>query len=298
MNESVVEKLQEITLADRPHLQPVLDSANVMACDYNFVDLFCWGKIYSLAWARCDDMLVIYDARDDFIFMPVGGNPDARTVRDLSDSFRRRGKSGNMAFAGEEFWKRYRRQLRCFKVVNDRANADYIYLAKNLHELRGNKLHRKKNLVSQFERNNPDYRSIMLGTKHVDECYTLSEKWCRERTGDIIGFTHETSALRRALEHFDELGLGGVGIIADDRLVAFSLFSRQNSTTATVHFEKYDPEVKGSAQIINRETAGVLRKNYRFINREQDMGIAGLRKAKRSYRPEFLLRSFQLLRID
>ena len=102
--------------------------------------------------------------------------------------------------------------------------------------------------------------------------------------------------MKRALDAFDALGLEGLVLFANGRLAGFSVFDRLNQNTADVHFEKYDPLIKGSAQAINWETARLLQGRYEYINREQDVGIEGLRKSKRSYCPAFTVKTYLLRR--
>ncbi|MCX6349564.1 MAG: phosphatidylglycerol lysyltransferase domain-containing protein, partial [Candidatus Aureabacteria bacterium] len=109
-------------------------------------------------------------------------------------------------------------------------------------------------------------------------------------------FACEREAIARAFRYFRELNLEGTVLLAGEKLLAFAIHDRLNRTTAVVHFEKSDPKVKGAAQAINRETARRLRGRYELINREQDMGIAGLRQAKRSYDPETIVTPYMLIR--
>jgi hypothetical protein len=91
--------------------------------------------------------------------------------------------------------------------------------------------------------------------------------------------------------------MGGLIIFVKDRMVSFSIFSRQNQNMADVHFEKYDSEIKGSEQVMCWETAKYLLDKYEYINREEDMGIEGLRQSKRSYDPEFTVKTYKLYRV-
>ena len=101
--------------------------------------------------------------------------------------------------------------------------------------------------------------------------------------------TLECRAIKNAFKYWDKLPLGGIKILIDGEIVAWSVFSPQTDNMVTVHFEKFDPAIKGCAQVINWETVKLIKDRYRYINREQDMGIEGLRQAKRSYKPEFMV---------
>ena len=287
---------KEVELGDRAVIQPFLDAADRASSDYNFANLYAWGGIYGLAWKVHRDRLLVYGGKDDVLLMPVGAPISVGEMFSLSDELRRAGKSGDFAIVDAEFVERNPSLSERFDAAVDPDNADYVYSAKALVELKGNKLHGKKNLLAQFRRNNPGARCEPMAKRHAAECFALAEKWCKEKICEHVGFTHETSAMKRAFDAFDTLGIGGLVLFANGRLAGFSIFDRLNWNTADVHFEKYDPEIKGSAQAINWETAHALQGTYEFINREQDLGIEGLRKAKRSYCPAFTVRTYLLRR--
>ena len=155
---------------------------------------------------------------------------------------------------------------------------------------------KKKNLLKQFQRNYPTHRSEPGDPDHYNECINLMEKWQQDKSGDIVSYAYEAEALRTGCGHFHELDMGGLILFVEDRVVAFSVFNRQNSNTALVHFEKYDREIKGAGQAVNWETAKYLKDQYEFLNREQDLGIEGLRRAKESYMPEYKTLSYRMIR--
>lgn len=287
---------REVRIEDRPLLAPMLLESDRISCDYNFSNLYIWCGIYDIRWAMLDGRLLIYGGRDDVMLMPVGPAPAPGEMVEISDACIRQGKSGRFVLVDELYLERNPGMLEFFSADYDAENADYVYSARALVELKGRKLHKKKNLLSQFLRNNPGYGCRGILQPDFEECFKLAEKWCRIRSCEIIGFEHETSALKRAFERFMELELEGLVVLVGDKPIAFSVFERQNRNTAVVHFEKYDPAVKGSAQVMNWETARRLADKYEYINREQDLGIEGLRRAKQSYCPAFMVKTYRLNR--
>ena len=285
-----------VEIRDRAAVQPFLAAADRISSDYNFANLYAWGEIYGLRWKIHRDRLLVYSGKDDVLLMPVGAPIGVDELGAISDEFRSQGKSGDFALVDAEFVERNPSLATHFDPRVDPDNADYVYSTKALVELKGNKLHKKKNLLSQFRRNNPGSRCEAMTKLHAAECFSLAEKWCEEKSCKEIGFTHETSAMKRAFDRFEELGLAGLVLFTDGRLAAFSIFDRLNRNTADIHFEKYDPEIKGSAQAINWETARVLQGVYEYLNREQDLGIEGLRKAKQAYCPAFTVKTYLLRR--
>jgi hypothetical protein len=296
MIELDLEMFSPVTLADKKIILPLLQANDVFFCDFSFANLFMWGDIFKTRWLFQEDRLWIYNGYDDMMLLPVG---KALTLPDLvavSDMLHRQGKSGNFVLVDQDFVKENDDLADFFNVEIDLDNGDYIYSSQKLVDLPGNKLHKKRNLINQFLALYPDYVCQPLQATDLDACLELSEKWCRMRTCVEADFDHETSALKRALGNFSELELQGLKISHGNELLAFSIFSRLSSNMADVHFEKFAPEIKGIGQVINWETAKSLSATYKYINREQDLGIEGLRQAKKSYDPEYIVSAYFLER--
>jgi hypothetical protein len=285
-----------VALADKPVIQPLLLAEDVCFCEYNFANLFMWGDIYRTRWLLREGRLWVYNGADDLMLMPVGAPLSAAELLAVSDGLRRDGKSGSFVLVDPDYVQANPGLADAFRIAEDPANGDYIYLSDKLVSLRGNKLHKKRNQINQFLELYPGHASLRLQPSDLPACLELSEKWCRLRTCEALDFDHETSALKRALLHFAELDLQGIKVTLDGALAAFAIFSRLNSAMADVHFEKFDPEIKGIGQVINWETAKALAPDYKYINREQDLGLEGLRQAKRSYIPEYIVNAFLLER--
>ena len=296
MSELNLGEFAPVSLADRDVIRPLLLAEDPCFCEYSFANLFMWGEIYGTRWRQQEGRLWIYNGHDDLMLMPLGRELGLDELLAASDAMCRQGKSGDFVLVDPDFVKNHPGLEHHFRVELDPDNGDYIYSARKLFELSGNKLHKKRNLVSQFQNLFPGHVSRPLQAVDLADCLALAEKWCRLRTCDALDFNHETSALKRALSHFAELELGGTCIEINGRIAAFAVHSRLNSNMADVHFEKFDPEVKGIGQAINWETAKALAPDFKYINREQDLGIEGLRQAKRSYAPEYILNAYFLER--
>jgi len=104
----------------------------------------------------------------------------------------------------------------------------------------------------------------------------------------------ELAAIQTLLEHWDLFPCDGLKLYANGKLCAFSIYSPQTADMALIHSEKCDPVIKGAGQVINQETAKILIKDFKYINREQDMGLAGIKQAKRSYQPVKMLPHYRL----
>ena len=156
-------------------------------------------------------------------------------------------------------------------------------------QLSGKKLAKKKNLISQFRRAYPDYKVLPITADRAEVILSFTEKWRREREVEGIYLNTEFTAIRNTMDMWNDIPIEGIIICLDHRIAAYSMFSPQTVDMATVHFEKFDPDKKGSAQLINWETARHLQSRFKWINREQDIGLEGLRQAKMSYDPDFMV---------
>jgi len=183
-----------------------------------------------------------------------------------------------------------------FRVVEDRDNFDYIYRVNDLVRPEGRKYHSQRNLIRGCLRANEcEYESVT--SQNTGDCLNLEEEWCN------IGQAHrhpeladELRAIRQALEHSEELDLLGAAIRTDGKMGAFSIGERLDHETAVVHFEKADRSVRGLYQLINRWFCANEIPALRWVNREQDLGLEGLRKAKMSYTPHHFVKKFTVLK--
>lgn len=178
-----------------------------------------------------------------------------------------------------------------FTFTERRDDSDYLYLSKSLAELPGGTYHKKKNHISQFERKHPGFRFEPITAQNRNDAFSVEETWFGENSGaDDYDKSEEKLIIKEALELFDTLELSGGILYADNKPVAMTIGSAITEKVADVHFEKavseYDRD--GAYAVINHEYAKTMLK-YEYLNREEDLGIEGLRKAKLSYHPDILL---------
>lgn len=175
-----------------------------------------------------------------------------------------------------------------------RNSFDYVYDINRLADLQGKKLQSKRNHCNRFEEAHPDYRVLPLTAELLPRCRDFAEWWYADHlhNHNASDYAGERTALEKAFAHFDELHMEGIGIEVEGELIAFSMGNRIRKDTFDVNFEKARADINGAYPMINREFARLLRDRYpdvRLLNREDDMGIEGLRKAKESYHPDLLL---------
>ena len=183
-----------------------------------------------------------------------------------------------------------------FDVKEDRDNYDYVYLAEKLITLSGRKLHSKKNHLNAFRREYPTAEYLPITDDIVTLCKLELNSWYKQHTnedGSVDTFIeYERKAILEVLNNFQDFGLKGGAIRLDNRIIAFTFGEYLNTDTAVIHVEKADPAVRGAYPAINQAFVEHEWSHMTYINREEDMGIEGLRKAKESYRPEKLIEKF------
>ncbi len=174
-----------------------------------------------------------------------------------------------------------------FECRDLRPMYDYIYTAERLKSLAGRDLSAKRNHIGHFLRKYPNWTYETMTSQNSAECLEYEEKWMREREPSE-DLTEEENAIRYALTQFEELGFCGGLLRVDGKIVAFTIGERLNSDVMIVHFEKAETSVDGAYPMINREFVAHECEGVRYVNREDDAGLEGLRHAKMSYKPDHL----------
>jgi hypothetical protein len=181
-----------------------------------------------------------------------------------------------------------------FSFKLDRNNSDYIYLAEDLASLAGRKYHQKKNHANSFRKACPDYRHLPLDKNVTAECLAFAKKWNEEKTdaGNGDSLRCEMCAITEALTNFEALGIQGGVIVIDGEVQAMTFGEMINADTAVIHVEKANSAFRGLYAVINQEFCQMAWPEAKYVNREEDMGIEGLRRAKLSYHPRYILDKF------
>ena len=283
-----------VEISDKAYLQDVFFKFELLACEYVFTNLFIWRKIYDIRWMKFRNAVLIHSGLDKTLLMPIGNVFTPEELKDLLLSTFPDEEDASIIQVPENYIRQNPPVDNVFETELDDKFADYIYSTEKLYLLRGAKLAKKKNLLSQFVRGNPGYTCAPLQEENLGECFELTEKWRLSTTSEPVTLAQEKEAIQEAFDNFRNLDIEGVCIFVGGRIAAFSVFTFQSSDAAVVHFEKYDRDLKGSAQAINWETAKSLLGICKYINREQDIGLPGLKKAKLSYDPDKIMYNYSL----
>lgn len=264
-------------------IKEILKSTTGNNCQMSLGSIYNWGPDYNLEIAFYDDCLVTRTARNGKInyCFPQGTGKKIKIIEKLlsenASSFYGLEK-GDVDFLEKEF-------PGVFKITENRDSADYIYLVSDLAELKGKKYHSKRNHIKYFEKNN-DWIYEKLTLKNIPDCIKMTEKWIEENEDKLEdGIDEELNAIKRAFDYFEKLGFIGSAVRVDGEVIAWTLGEKISEDTFCTHFEKAFASYRGAYPIINRELAKNELSAFTFVNREEDMGLDGLRKAKLSYHP-------------
>ena len=284
---------------DRQWVQPLLSAEADPACEYSFASIYLWSRAWPQQIARCGGRLLVrIQGKLGLCYLyPAGSGPLSAAVDALAQDAVGNGVPLTLVCVTEE--QRAALEEACpgrFAFEEDRDGFDYLYDIHRLADLPGKKLHAKRNHIRRFDDQFPDWLLEEITPANVPECVELERQWAairQEEAGeDGDSVSEETIALIEALYHMDKLGLEGALIRADGSPVAFSLGGLITPEVFGVNFEKSFGDIQGAYPAINREMARLVRARHPqviWLNREDDMGLEGLRKAKLSYYPDLLL---------
>jgi hypothetical protein len=282
---------RNLTVDDKALLDMVLDEVQPQISELTFTNLFVWNDSEPVQLSRFDETVLLQRKRlrdgKTFLLPPLGEKHLASVAETL-----RRPNSGNYNVPPLYGLTLQQSQLlggEGVKVESDRDDWDYVYLTSDLADLPGDKYHPKRNLIARcLSRHRCKY--ISIGPSEIDECLRLQTQWCSLRNCSMVpSLEAENTAIRNAFENYDHLGVTGEVVYADEKLEAFTLAEKLNEDTAVVHFEKANPEIEGLYQVINQSFCQQALGKFKFVNREQDLGVLGLRKAKASYYPHHMV---------
>ncbi len=285
-----------IEIIDRSIFMEYLHADPQETSETTFTNLFMWRKRYEPMWAVSGDLLCIIMRTDDgdyFGLPPIGLGDKQKGLFHLFNKLRQLSPEPRIARAAKSFVKTdVDRDL--YDVVLDRDNSDYVYLVDELTKLRGNRFHKKKNHINSFKKKYQfEYKD--LKGEIIEAALALQEDWCEFRNcAESDDLTEEDKAIYQALCNFEFLELKGGAILVNGMVEAFTFGELLNPETVVIHVEKANPRIRGLYPLINQLFLVNAWPNIKFVNREQDLGVEGLRKAKESYFPHHMVEKFNI----
>lgn len=286
-------QFKPITIKDKDLITSYIIPGENPDCDFSFTNLFSWHFLNNSGYAIINGHLVVRFINENNLteyFMPIGQGNITTVIETLDKCAREEGQPlrirGIFPETRDILDKLY---PTLFEYEADRDYFDYIYFRKDLVELKGKNYQPKRNHVNKFKKEY-SFEYLPLAPALIPECMDFEAQWCiKHGCEENENIKNERKALTTALEHFNELEICGAVIKVDNHIVAFAFGSPINYNTFGVHFEKADISIDGAYSIINQEFAAHIPEQYVYLNREEDLGIPGLRQAKQSYHPVTLL---------
>lgn len=288
---------KKIELEDRPVIESYYEYEQSNCCEFSFANNYLWSPFYHTDYAIIKEMLVFRTQYDEQISLGFPLAKDEKSENNLKevleileDYLQKENQKFRMYFVTE---KKYAQAEEIFpgryQAEFNRDEADYIYEVEKMISLAGKKLHGKRNHINKFKTTYPDWSYETLTVENKQECLEMAEEWKKRNLCSEKGGKHrEFCVTRRAILEFEKLGLKGGILRAGGKIVAFTLGEKLNKDMFVVHIEKAFADVQGAYPMINQQFLMNEAVSYKYVNREEDTGSEGLRKAKLSYYPVFL----------
>lgn len=280
-------KFKKIELCDKDKIEPFLRSTRELTCELSFANLLIWQPLYNNCYCIENDTLFLKSYDDNIITysLPIGNIKNG-----IEKIISHCGKLPTIwAQEGKrfEFFKENYGHL--YDIYESRNEFDYIYNSSDLINLSGKKYHSKRNHISAFSRQY-NWHYEVINDKNINNVKKCAEIWYKQNFDRMDEeLKCEMNGVFLMLDNLEFLDLSGGAIIVENEVVAFTLGSSLNNDIYNVHVEKCLLGFEAAYTVINREFASRNAKNYKYINREDDLGLEGLRKSKLSYKPEILL---------
>ena len=278
-------------LSDKKWVEEAFLMGQTDCCEYCFGNIYMWSDIYDNKIFNDNGIFVSADFTDKPVFCyPIGNGDKKATINKLIEY----SKSNNTLLEFFGMTEKDKDELESlfpnqFQIEETRDFFDYVYKSEDLANLQGRKYHSKKNHVSYFEKTF-DWKYEPINENNIEQCLLLNSHWeglnLQKNPEEI---SDESLAIQKALKNYFDLDFEGGVLTIQGEIVAFTFGERLNNNTFCTHVEKAYGNVRGAYQMINREFARQLKNRYEFINREEDTGSEGLRRAKLSYQPHRLV---------
>ncbi|MDR1091645.1 MAG: phosphatidylglycerol lysyltransferase domain-containing protein [Prevotella sp.] len=292
---------KHIALSDKKAIDACFEGNTYRACDFCFANLYSWNAKFKTVFAIVHRTIFLRFQDSDgqlYYMMPIGKMP----VRDAFELIVQDAEENRIPFQmkgiSNKMWEVIQREIPGeFRRLPDRNNDEYIYLSEKLIKLSGKKLQSKRNHINRFKADNPGWVYFPLTSKsELDECAAMLDEWENVNTMKIdLSQRYDYVATKIMLENFEYLQLRGGAIRVNGKIVAFTIGESLTADTFVVHVEKAFGEMKGAYTMINQQFIEHEASGFTYINREEDMGMDNLRKAKMSYYPDMQLEESVLI---
>ena len=289
-------QFKELSLEDKPLFDTAFQQYPPLISEFTFTNLFIWRHAYRFKMARFKKFICLMSEKKEgpFFFPSIGEGDVVECYSALLRYLKEKGHFPRICRVPEAMALGIDWKAAGLVAELDRNQSDYVYLVEDLATLKGRKYHRKRNHIKQFT-GKYSFQYVPLAPEWISECLHLQDAWCDIRKCDATpGLASEALAVKEALTNFETLGIRGGAIRIDGRVEAFTLGEPLNSDTVVIHIEKTNPAYDRLYPTINRSFLEKEWSGYRYVNREQDLGEEGLRKAKESYFPHHMENKYSI----
>ncbi len=284
-----------VELSDKALFDTLFKKYPASISEFTFTNIFAWRSAYQFCVARMDDLFLLVSSKDRYpdLFDPIGPAEKKKDVIEKCMSLYGEDKRIKFVRLPQETAALFKDSSR-FEIEEDRDNFDYVYSTEDLIHLRGKDFDGKRNFIKRFKESYGF--SYKRATKdNIDACLSFEEEWCLAKDCQRTeGLKKEKEAVTEILENFQFLGVKGGMIEIGGKIEAVSLGEALNHETFVVHVEKANGRFIGIYQAINQMLCSHEAAKFKYVNREQDLGVLGLRKAKESYHPRMMVKKYTL----
>ena len=286
-------------LKDKKLIESYTKPWNIGCSDLSFANLFIWGADGKMQYVIDDDVLYIklnFKSFPEFFWPPIPKKGSKHDYRELVCRAFEYLENKNIVPVIRNIWEPFKEIIEksCPELDIEPAEIawDYVYSREKLATLKGKKLHGKRNHINKFMQENPDWEYKKLVPSMYEDCIAVYDGWKESKDLSEDEFANERRSVVLALTNMEESGLTGGAILLDGKIKAFTVGERLNDDMQLIHIEKADSEINGLFPMINQQYVLHECADVQYINREEDMGVEGMRKAKRSYYPDFMVKKY------
>jgi hypothetical protein len=293
----LIEDFKPIKIEDKPIFDKYYKNYPPVHSDYVFTTLVSWIDYAKFCYIIINNNLIVASKINNKIQIkpPIGDKN-----KNIFDEVLKLAKQQESEYPFGVIDKNTKNWLENnypnLELIPTRDYFDYVYNSTDLAELAGSNYSKIRNRLNKFKKNN-EYSVESITEDNMKDIREFLKRWCLWKDCDKDPLLeNEKKAILYSMENFFDLKLSGLSMIVNGDIEAISVFEKMSNDTAIVHYEKGSPDYDGIYKAINQETAKILQKDFKYINRESDMGVSGLRKAKLSYKPVFMIEVYTAIK--
>jgi hypothetical protein len=291
----------KLDLTHKKLISEYLGDYNFFTYDYSFLTLYQWRVMCNTEFSIINDVLIIKKHTEDTgtFFMKPLGYIDKNIEEIVSELICYKNSKSSFKHLFGDVEASFAMDMKktfgsAVSVEEDINNFDYMYSSNDLILLPGAKYHRKKNLYNQFVNKNEYIVRDINDPSVINDCIEYSKEWYRMKSDDSYILEYEIEGISDVLNNIDSFKLFGIAVYIKDKIIGFAFGEKVNDKMAIVHCEKADSSYIGAYAFLNKTLAEKYFYDVEFINRQDDLGLPGLRKAKKAYHPVRLEKKYYI----